>query len=193
MKSKKQILIAGILLCLSCGKTTAQAPYSASAGGLLGINAGGFSSKFFFTDNVAFQSDILCKVTLTKVYGGNLVFYPALETNSNLMYQKKIKNKKSSEQFGFIGGGINLGCVPAGYGKFGVSAIIGLEYVFRKKPLAIQIDFRPGYGLLFHYGEEMAIPLFNRIESPWSHFDWMFGFTLRRTYKEKTSQPTPTE
>jgi len=28
--------------------------------------------------------------------------------------------------------------------------------------------------------------LFFRSESPWSHFDWMIGFTLQYTFKEKS-------
>ena len=189
MKPKKQIVIAGILLCLFCGKITAQAPYRVSAGGMpLGI---GPSFKFFLKDKVAFQSDILLRETITGGYIDNELypaFHATLETNSSLMRQKKLKDKKSSELFGLIGGGISLGYAIESGGKFGVNAIFGLEYVFRNGITSIQIDLRPGYSVLLNYGGEINLP-WNSFKSPWSHFDWMFGITFRRIHKDNPSQP----
>jgi hypothetical protein len=194
MKKITFYLIAVILLCLPYNKISAQAPYKASIGGMPYYGtflAIGPSFKFFLNDNVAFQSDILYRATLTGAFIERRIafaLYTVLETNTNFMYQKKLKDKKSSELFGFIGGGINFGInfgfLPVeGCGKFGTNAIFGLEYVYKNIPLAIQIDLRPGYGVLFHPSGE--IDVFNTVKTPWSHFDWMFGFTLRYTFKEK--------
>ena len=184
MKNVKLILIASILLCLSCEKVMAQSPYKMSIGGTLGVIATGASFKTFLTEDVSLQSDILYKVTFLGMKFG---FYPAIEVNTNVMYQKKLKDKQNSELFWFIGGGISLGneIMYAFNGKFGANAITGLEFVFKDKPLAFQMDLRPGYGMLFNSGNELKGNAFHPNYNPWPHFDWMIGFTLRYTFKEK--------
>jgi hypothetical protein len=169
-----------------------QPPYRASVGGITPYTSLAFGPSFkaFFTDQVAFQTDIFFKEILTAgkdVYINEtaFAFYLSVETNVNFIYQKKIKEKAVSELFWLIGGGVSLGysLTPVS-GKFGVNAIVGLEYVFKKKPLAIQIDFRPGYGLLFtNYAYVEA--MFTTLKNPWSHFDWFIGATLRYAFNNK--------
>ena len=67
----------------------------------------------------------------------------------------------------FAGGGLSLGGW-AGYGKFGVNAIGGIEYKFNI-PLTIQADLRPGFGLAFGYGGSFP------------YFDWGLCFGIRYT------------
>ena len=180
--------MATILLCLSCYNTMAQAPYKASIGGLLGYLGMGTSFKTFFTEHISFQTDIFGKLVLTmQADESNLgaALYPALELNTNVMYQKRIKERKKSELFWVIGGGLSLGCdLLHGNGKFGANVIIGWEYVFKNKPLAFQIDLRPGYGMLFNSGDILKEGLHPAI-NPWHHFDWLVGFTFRYAFKEK--------
>ena len=195
MKKITLIFIATILLCFFCEKTMAQAPYKASVGGMLpyASTAVGPSSKFFISDKVALQTDILTHETITGFIEENHVWiclYLSIEQNTNVMYQKKIKDKKNSELFWFIGGGATLGCelLPETNGKFGVNAITGFECVFKNKPLSIQIDLRPGYAMLFNFDENLNmhnIWFSPPSKNPWSHFDWLIGFTLRRTFNKK--------
>ena len=169
----------------------AQAPYKASVGGMLpSFFALGPSAKFFFSERIAFQADILWRdgFTIGKDMDWNergLALYLGLETNLNFIYQKKLKEKKKSELFWFTGGGISFGYTLANNGKFGANAIVGLEYVFNNAPIALQIDFRPVYGMLFTFDKSPIHGFFFRHESPWSHFDWLLGFTLRYTFKKK--------
>jgi len=164
----------------------AQSPYKMSIGGTLGFMATGVSFKTFLTENVSLQSDILYKVTLTGTKQFNFGVYSAIEINTNVMYQKILKDKQNSELFWFIGGGISLGSeiMYAFNGKFGANAIAGLEFVFKDKPLAFQMDLRPGYGMLFNSDKRLNNGFYPNI-NPWSHFDWLIGFTLRYTFKNK--------
>jgi hypothetical protein len=185
------------LLSFSLQKSYAQTPYKASVGAMLYGNAAGPSFKAFLTDNVAFQTDFLYKVTVTghsylkeDLWGENKketdpVLYSALEACLNLVYQNKLKKDDSSNWFWFVGGGVSLGHQYVGAnGKFGTNVIIGLEYVF-KKPIAIQIEFRPGYAMLYNSTGEIEMVWFQTEKNPWSHFDWLVGFTLRYTFKKK--------
>ena len=191
MKKIYFLLIASILLGVSCNTISAQAPYKASVGGVLpSFFAVGPSAKFFFSDHLAFQADIMLKngFTIGKDIDSNqrgLVLYVGLETNLNFVYQKKLKEKKKTELFWFTGSGISFGYTLAGNGKFGANAIVGMEYVFKNSPISIQVDFRPGYGMLFSFDRSPVSGFFFTHKSPWSHFDWLIGFTLRYTFKKK--------
>jgi hypothetical protein len=168
-----------------------QAPYKASVGGMFpSFLTMGASSKIFFNECGAFQAELLFKTVFAIgkkdiSFGDITAIYSNLETNLNIIYQKKIKEKKNAELFWLIGGGISFGYNFEVQGKFGVNTIVGLEYVFKKKPLALQIDFRPGYGMLFSFDSSNVKGFFFEHESPWPHFDWLFGFTLRYTLKDK--------
>ena len=191
------VLVVGILfVASSCNKTMAQVPYKASIGGmpLYASTALGPSFKAFFTDNVAFQTDIFFKGIFTagidtKSNEISFALYISAETNINFYYPKKLKEKNSFDLFWLTGGGISLGHQSGfgfiGGGKFGINAILGMEYVFKNKPLAIQIDFRPGYGLLFNSNNDYVETLFYTYKNPWHHYDWLMGCTLRYTFKEK--------
>ena len=57
-----------------------------------------------------------------------------------------------------------------GNGKAGVNLIFGLEYIF-EIPIALQVDFRPGYGLLFASGYTAH------------YFDWGLNLGFRYAFK----------
>ena len=193
MKKIKLILIAGILLCLSCEKVMAQAPYKSSVGGVISpVMTMGVSFKIFLTEHLVFQTDLLIKeiygIGYEKGVGVHYLAYGSLEQNTNVMYQKKIKEIKKSDLFWFVGGGVNIGYAFAmehTCGKMGANAIVGLEFVFKKKPLSIQMDLRPGYGRLFHIYHTFPYMPGGGPGITWHHFDWMAGFTLRYTFKGK--------
>lgn len=109
-----------------------------------------------------------------------------LELNVNFIYQ----NHFIAGLYGFAGGGPSLGwhCynfyTPYGVGgvyndwryykgnngKAGVNMIFGLEYVF-KAPVSLQVDFRPGYALLFDWKYTAH------------YFDWGLNLGIRYTFK----------
>ena len=175
-------------------ETKGQAPYKSGVGGVLYPSiAVGPSFKAFFTDNVAFQTDILFRAIFTggvTKEGSEGVLYFLLETGINFMYQEKFKDKKTYELFWLMGGGVSLGYQFQGYGKFGANAMIGFELCAKKTPLSFQMDLRPGYAMLFNFeNEPIEIPLIFGYrythKNPWSHFDWLIAFTLRYIFKKK--------
>jgi len=101
------------------------------------------------------------------------------------MYQGKFKEKKYIDSFWLLGGGLSFGYTIEENGKFGANAIIGIELVNKKTPVAFQIDFRPGYGMLFSFDKTPVYAFFFSHKSPWHHFDWLIGFTIRYTFKKK--------
>jgi hypothetical protein len=133
-------------------------PYKTSIGGIVPYTSLAFgpSFKFFLTEYIAFQADIYIKGVLTAGIDANIhtiafAPYMSIETNVNIYFQNKIKDKSSLALFWLFGGGMSFGYVfTPDNGKFGLNTIIGLEYIFKKRPLTIQLDIRPGYGLLFH-------------------------------------------
>ena len=191
MKKFTLIFLATILLCFSCEKLMAQAPYKASVGGILYPSlAVGPSFKVFLTNNIAFQTDMLFKAVFTGSINEGAVLYFLLETNTNVTYQKKFKEKETYELFWLMGGGLSLGYQISGNGKFGVNTIMGFELCAKKIPLTFQMDLRPGYAMLFNMNgspiETFSVFSSNYLDkNPWHHFDWLLGFTLRYTFKNK--------
>jgi len=168
------------------------APYYASVGGIISpafpvMAVAGVSYKSFMTKNLAFQTDILIKTMLTGNINERTIFYSGYVTNTNILYQKKLKEQKNANLFWFFGGGASLGFTITGNAKFGANAIIGLEYLFHKKNLAIQLDLRPGYGILFSSYSQLNRGWLPPLKNPWSHFDWCWGVTFRYVFKEKVS------
>ncbi len=107
-----------------------------------------------------------------------------LELNPNVLYEVHFVKGL----YGMAGGGVSLGYnwyrgsghhVYYGnnsfiiyddtpFGKFGTNAIVGLEYKFNV-PVTVQLDARPGYGLLFY---EAGGPLFH-------YADWSVNIGVR--------------
>jgi hypothetical protein len=172
-------------------------PYRASIGGVVYPSlAVGPSFKFFLTNHLALQTDILFRAVFTGCAVKD-TFFPVLffifETRNNVIYQKKFKDKETYELFWFIGAGISLGCQFQGNGKFGVNTMMGLELCAKKIPLTFQFDLHPGYAMLFNLFnlDNRPIEVFGTRgidKNPWSYFDWLIAFTLRYTLKEKESK-----
>lgn len=177
---KKKVLLLMVAVAMIFGQLQAQAPYKHGIGGVVG-SFNGFTYKTFFTDHLALSVDLGNSFIVTAgEYVSNIDLY-TLQLNPNLMYQGHFV----AGLYGLIGGGVSLGWNWGPYkyiddrwvgrrdvreiGKFGVNAIMGLEYKFNI-PLALQLDFRPGYGLLF-------------TDDPgWNHFDWNLSLSVRYAF-----------
>lgn len=184
--------ISIILLTLVMGfsvAVNAQAPYKHSVGGTLGTLEA-FSYKTFFTNHLTLDLNAGYKITVGpsayRITGVNesynfTIFPSTIEVNPNLEYES---TTGKSGLLWFIGGGLSLGYCPnvtirdkslnrgwayaqTNWGKFGVNAIGGIEYKFNF-PMTLQVDFRPGYGLLFNGSKETL-----------SYFDWALCVGVR--------------
>ncbi|MBO4489002.1 MAG: hypothetical protein J5741_05020 [Bacteroidales bacterium] len=178
MKKMKKCAILVLLLMGMVGAAFAQAPYKHSVGATVG-NFNAFSYKTFLTNHLALQLDLGYKYTIGANKYGNMNI-STLELNPNLMYEGHF----TGGLYGFIGGGVSLGyswfygvydvwwfdtSYRYDYGKFGANGILGLEYKFNI-PLTLQLDFRPGYGMLFNRDYDLG------------YFDWSANLGVRYTF-----------
>jgi len=182
MKKLSVLLLALGFVCA----VNAQAPYRHGIGVTAG-NLNAFSYKTFFTNHLAFSVDAGYKWLFTSAmyhekgtnyaFRQNNFFPTTLEVNPNLMYEA---TTNVGGLHWFVGGGLSGGYSWATsydgyygyykyyYGKIGVNAIGGVEYKFNI-PLAVQVDFRPGFALMFnkHYNIH--------------YFDWGFNASVKYT------------
>ena len=168
----------------------AQAPYKHSIGATVG-SMQAFSYKTFVTDHFAIQVDLGTKLTHTDGENVRGINIWDLELNPNFMYEGNFV----AGLYGFAGGGVSLGYSWTAWdprvshshytlywhynehywdvGKFGINAILGLEYKLNI-PLTLQLDFRPGYGMLF--GEKFWG------DNVWNYFDWSLNAGIRYAF-----------
>lgn len=140
----------------------AQAPYHYG----FGVTAGNMQALSFkaCSGHFAFQLDLGTKVVKTNgLYRKNVGFeglsFWDLELNPNFMFEGHF----GKGLYGMFGLGLSIGycwndiayptwigLIRTRYdlGKCGANGIFGLEYKFNA-PVALQFDFRPGYGCLF--------------------------------------------
>lgn len=180
-KTRLMVAIIAILTTLTF-TAQAQAPYKAS----IGITAGNMqalSFKAFGGSHFAFQVDLGTKVTKVNPRINNVQYSGwevwDLELNPNIMFEGHL----TKGLYGLVGIGGSIGyswntTVNTGWwifnstrsdlGKCGGNAIVGFEYKF-KAPIAMQLDFRPGYGCLFaeHFDAH--------------YFDWGVNLGIRYT------------
>lgn len=181
MKNTRDIIIALALIFGAIFTVNAQAPYKNSIGVTVG-NFQAFSYKTFVTNHFAVQLDLGTKITrgADENWAADIWTF---EFNPNFMYEGHF----TKGLYGFIGGGVSLGYNWGYYhdvyffgfhwggrtgdnGKFGANGILGLEYKF-SAPVTMQLDFRPGYGLLF-----------NDNDWHWSYFDWSVNLGVRYAF-----------
>lgn len=174
--------------CFAISK--AQSPYTHGIGATVG-NMFGVSYKTFATDNFAIQLDLSVRMCPTahvfdketaaflEMSSETITLY-SLDFNPNFMYESDI----TRDLYWFAGGGVTIGYGfaegVAGFtsyghsGIFGINAIGGIEYQFNA-PVALQFDFRPGYGLNFSKGYHKSMEL-------WHYFNWGIAATVRYTF-----------
>lgn len=151
----------------------AQAPYKHGIGTTLGTTQA-LSYKTFVGNHFAIQLDLGTKYCY--VYGSHLW---SAELAPNFMYEGRLVNGL----YGLVGLGGSIGYNWQDYlyidysykisnrnCKAGVNGFFGLEYKF-DIPLALQLDFRPGYRCVF-------AP--NKFAD--HKFDWGLNFGVRYTF-----------
>ena len=65
------------------------------------------------------------------------------------------------------------------YGKFGLNAIGGVELGWKNIPLAISMDFRPGYGMGFNTDKETRNGIETKTTNLLHFFDWALVASVR--------------
>jgi hypothetical protein len=176
-----------ILLISATGLQAQKMPYKMGVG-LNVLSAEAVSFKMFLSPTLALQAELGYKWTITSfrtsAYGYGYSYrysgyIGSLELNPNLFYQKEIKDWKFARLDWFAGGGVSIGYAFGSRGKFGINAGGGAELTFHKIPLAVQMDFRPGYGLLFGRGAQY----YYGDKKTFSYFDWGLNISVRYLFK----------
>ncbi len=176
-KFAKKILLV-VALVAAAASAQAQQPYKHSIGVSVG-SLEGVSYKMFFTDQLALHADLgfqmLATVGGSNGYTSDMYFWTFV-ANPNVVYQDNITGWNWGGIGWFAGGGLSLGLAQGfGYfsltsGKWGINAIAGVELGLDDAPLAISLDFRPGYGMRF------------RENYSTSFFDWAIAASVRYTF-----------
>ena len=171
-------LFAGIVF-----HANAQAPYKNGIGVSVG-NMQALTFKTFGGNHFAFQVDLGTKYITTNGRFKNInlegVDFWTFDLTPNIMFEGRL----GGNLYCLVGLGASIGyCwntiqyqdilgiwhTRSDFGKCGANGIFGMEYKF-KAPLAMQLDFRPGYGCLFaeHYDAH--------------YFDWSVNLEVRYTF-----------
>lgn len=180
---KKTILAIFALISLTVFTAQAQAPYKNG----FGVTAGNMQALSFkaCSGHFAFQLDLGTKVVKTNgLYRKNVGFeglsFWDLELNPNFMFEGHF----TKGLYGMLGLGLSIGycwndiayptwigLIRTRYdlGKCGANGIFGLEYKFNA-PVALQFDFRPGYGCLFADNVDIH------------YFDWSVNLGVRYAF-----------
>ncbi len=176
---KKNIFIILALFMGISIAASAQAPYKNGIGVSVG-NMQALSFKTFAGNHFAFQVDLGTKYIATDGHFKNAdltnVHFWTLELNPNIMFEGRL----AGGLYGLVGIGGSIGYswstfswgwfnTRSDFGKCGANGIFGMEYKF-KAPVALQFDFRPGYGCLFaeHFDAH--------------YFDWSVNLGVRYTF-----------
>jgi len=183
MKKHSLIILFIALFAGTMFHANAQAPYKNGIGFSVG-NMQALTFKTFAGNHFAFQLDLGTKYIATDGRFKNIdltnVHFWTLELNPNFMFEGHL----AGGLYGLVGLGASIGyCWNSisyqgifgvwhtrnDFGKCGANGIFGLEYKF-KAPVAMQFDFRPGYGCLFaeHYDAH--------------YFDWSVNLGVRYTF-----------
>lgn len=194
MKKISILFILSVLFAGTFFQTNAQAPYKEGLGATLGTTQA-LSYKTFFGNHFAIQVDLGSKYCY--VYGSHLW---TVEVAPNFMFQGRLyKGLYGFAGLGGSIGYNGQDCLyivgmepgDPGYNprydpnnpnsnsitrtsrhncKAGVNGFFGLEYKF-EKPIAVQLDFRPGYRCVFathKFADHM--------------FDWGLNLGVRYTF-----------
>ena len=165
----KKFILCLITLGLSMGAFAQDNEAGLIVGGFNGL-----SYKKIMSENFAIQTDLAVGFqrtvfNLEGITGPTDLFDFVL--NPNFLFNKEL----NSGLYAFVGGGVSLGLaqellILESYGKFGVNAMLGAGYKFQNFPISLSLDFRPGYGMLFH-GDWLGMVV--------NTFDWHLAFSAR--------------
>lgn len=209
---KKIILLALVVMSATCmsaakyrgGKGGGDYTHALGfkVGNELGLTYKGF---IFGVDGLALQADLGFKMmsvptkevvtkdghSITENYDWTVWTF---EVNPNVVYQKAVASVGRGSLCVYGGGGVSLGLghnlaiLSVGetpfYGKFGINAATGLEFVFNK--FILGLDFKPGYGLAFSKKYYVSSGLLGSdsflvdVDSNLLHFfDWSVGLSFK--------------
>jgi hypothetical protein len=185
MIKKFKIVVLSAITLLLFNVAQAQEPYKVGIGGTV-CSLNGVSFKMFIRPKLALQAELGYKWGVYPFFGTNNYYLRGyksylgtFELNPNMFYQSNIKEFGAGRIDWLVGGGLSIGYLFGGYGygygygysyrygKFGIDVAGGVEFTFAKIPLALQADFRPGYGLQF------------RPDVHLSYFDWSLNVSAR--------------
>ena len=166
----KKIILCLIVMGVSVGAFAQNNEFGVVVGGFNGL-----SYKRIVNENFAIQTDLAVGFqrtvfNLEGITGPTDLFDFVL--NPNFLFNKEL----NSGFYAFAGGGLSLGLaqellVPGiTYGKFGINAMLGAGYKFQDFPISLSLDFRPGYGMLFHKGLSGMVV---------NTFDWHLALSAR--------------
>ena len=146
----------------------------------------GITYNYFLSEKLSFQTDFFNKSLLTH----NWIYLPfVLELSENIVFWQLFSQKNKVAYHVIVGGGINGALIPtpSPIWKVGVNTLVGLGMKFQGRLESIQIDFRPGYGLLFwdknsDIGFSCLIP-----HNPHHCFDWSVNISFRFKIKKSNN------
>jgi len=183
MKKYRILIVFMALFAGAICIVNAQTPYKNGIGVSVG-NMQALTFKTFGGNHFAFQLDLGTKYITTVGRFKNVdlkgVSFWTLELNPNFIFEGKL----SGGLYGLVGLGASIGyCWTTiqyqsflgiwhtrnDFGKCGANGIVGLEYKFNA-PVALQLDFRPGYGCLFAKNYDAH------------YFDWSANLGIRYTF-----------
>lgn len=157
----------------------------------------GITYKYRPTQHFSLETDFNPKLLITGRLlseKANHIFLYVVELSENALYQHSFAEKNNISYQYIFGGGVNGAVQPFSpvIWKVGANAFAGVEFVFLDRPISMQVDFRPGYGLLLrsaktieeqnHYWNILT-PGLKR--NPQGCFDWSLNFSIRFYKKDK--------
>lgn len=167
----------------------------------LGLGLLSTRGQAYLIYNDSYFDDLVLDSKISKVkWIQNEINLWSFQFQPSLYSQKNIVNLTWGNIAGFIGGGITLGysteLIPElsnsfyiyDYGKVGANIITGIELIFKKVPITLGVDFRPGFGMLVTRDVVLiqkepgdpVVEVYNTIIYPM--FDWGLAMSLRYAF-----------
>ena len=151
----------------------------------------GVTYKYCISRHFSLETDLYPKLLITgKLLSekANHIFLPLIELSENALFQNLFAVKGNVSYQYVFGGGINGALQPffPVIWKIGINAFVGIEFSFLDRPVSLQVDIRPGYGLLLRSAKtieeqrhfwNLLTPGLRR--NPQSCFDWAVNFSIR--------------
>ncbi len=152
----KRIITIALALLMVVSVSAKKYEYS------LGLSTGmalGICFKTMINPHFTIIDDLYYGMSFFGVQGGGGAMDEFIDC-VNFAYQGEGTKGQNIALDWYVGGGTKLGAAGGfGMGKWGFNALVGFEINFINAPMAINFDFRPGFGLGFGGGGVM--PMFD--------------------------------
>ena len=172
--------------------TTYSPKYKHSVGVINGYSIlPGITYKYRSSQHFSLETDFNPKLLITgrllSEKANHIVLY-MIELSGNALYQRSFAEKNNISYQYIFGGGVNGAVQPFSpvIWKVGINAFMGIEFVILDSPVSLQVDVRPGYGLLLRSDKtieeqrnylDLLTPGLK--QNPQSCFDWAVNFSIR--------------